>query len=110
MVMVHKPGLRDHDFEHLPGLQFPIARLPDFIRIHEAIAGMVAPSRVVAIALNTMLYPDEAEAKRVIAQIAAETGLPADDPVRFGAARLWQAIHDGVEALPWVAGGLPVAG
>jgi uncharacterized NAD-dependent epimerase/dehydratase family protein len=110
MVMVHKPGLRDHDFEHLPGLQFPIARLPDFIRIHEAIAGMVAPSRVVAIALNTMLYPDEAEAKRVIAEIAAETGLPADDPVRFGAARLWQAIHDGVEALPWVAGGLPVAG
>jgi uncharacterized NAD-dependent epimerase/dehydratase family protein len=110
MVMVHKPGMPNHDFDHRPDVRFPIAKLPDFIRIHEAVAGMVAPSKVVAIALNTMLYPDEAEAKRVIDQVAAETGLPADDPVRFGADRLWRAIHDGVDALPWVAGALPVLG
>ena len=36
------------------------------------------------------------------AVIAGETGLPADDPVRFGADRLWPAVRDAVEALPWV--------
>jgi uncharacterized NAD-dependent epimerase/dehydratase family protein len=108
MVMVHKPGMPNHDFDHLPDASFPIARLPEFIRVHEAIAGMVAPSKVVAIALNTMLYPDEAEARRVVAEIEAETGLPADDPVRFGADRLWGRIHEAVDALPWVARGLTV--
>ncbi|HXI45328.1 MAG TPA: DUF1611 domain-containing protein [Candidatus Acidoferrales bacterium] len=108
MVMVHKPGLANHDFDHLPEASFPIAKLPEFIRTHEALASMVAPSRVVAIALNTSLYADEAEARRVIAAIAAETGLPADDPVRFGADRLWAAIHEGVDVLPWVARAVPV--
>jgi len=104
MVMVHKPGLPAHDFDHLPEASFPIARLPDFIRLHETVAALVAPSKVVAVALNTMLYPSDADARRVIAEIAEETGLPTDDPVRFGADRLWTAIRDGVDALPWVTG------
>jgi uncharacterized NAD-dependent epimerase/dehydratase family protein len=92
MVMVHKPGQTEHDFDHLPEASFPIARLPEFIRLHETVAGLVAPSRVVAIALNTSLI-DEAEAHRVVAATERETGLPAGDPVRFGGARLWAAIH-----------------
>ncbi len=102
MIMVHKPGLAEHDFDHLPEASFPIASLPGYIELHERIAGLVAPSKVVAMALNTSLYPDDAEARRIIASIAAETGLPADDPVRFGADGLWRAVHDAVEALPWV--------
>jgi D-glutamate N-acetyltransferase len=102
MVLVHKPGLTEHDFDHLPGVSFPIAELPPFIELHERIAGMIAPSKVVAMALNTSLYPDEDEARRVIDAIARETGLPADDPVRFGADRLWPQIRDAVGALPWV--------
>jgi uncharacterized NAD-dependent epimerase/dehydratase family protein len=102
MVMVHKPGLVEHDFDHLPEASFPIARLGPFIELHERIAGMVAPSKVVAMALNTSLYPDDDDARRVIAEVADETGLPADDPVRFGAGRLWPAVRDAVEALPWV--------
>jgi uncharacterized NAD-dependent epimerase/dehydratase family protein len=102
MVMVHKPGLAEHDFDHLPEASFPIARLPDFIRLHESVAGLVAPSKVVAIALNTSLFPDEAEARRIIDWTETETGLPAADPVRFGADDLWRAIHRRVEALPWV--------
>jgi uncharacterized NAD-dependent epimerase/dehydratase family protein len=102
MVMVHKPGMAEHDFDHLPDVSFPIARLPDFIRLHESVAGLVAPSKVVAIALNTSLYPEEAAARRVIAEISAETGLPADDPVRFGGGPLWAAIRESVDALPWV--------
>ncbi len=102
MILVHKPGLAEHDFDHLPEASFPIAELGPFIELHERIAGLVAPSTVVAVALNTSLYPSDEEARAVIASIEAETGLPADDPVRFGADRLWPAVRDAVEALPWV--------
>ena len=100
MVMVHRPGQVEHDFEHLPEASFPIARLPEFIKLHEAVAGLVAPSRVVAIALNTSLIPGEAEARRVIAETEGETGLPAADPVRFGADGLWAAIHAALAPVP----------
>jgi uncharacterized NAD-dependent epimerase/dehydratase family protein len=103
MVMVHKPGLAEHDFDHLPEASFPIASLPAFIDLHERVAGLVAPSKVVAIALNTSLIPDEEAARRVVAETEAETGLPTDDPYRFGPERLWAAIRAGVEALPTVA-------
>ena len=89
-------------------MSFPIARLPEFIGLHEQVAGLVAPSKVVGMALNTMLYPDDDAARQVIADIAAETGLPTDDPVRFGGDRLWAAVYDAVEALPWVKGAVPV--
>ena len=102
MVMVHKPGLEIHDFDHLPEVSFPIASLPGFIELHERVAGLVAPSKVVAVALNTSRYPDDAEARRIIAETEAETGLPTDDPVRFGGDRLWVAVRQGVDALPWV--------
>jgi len=109
MVMVHKPGLAEHDWDHLPGLSFPIARLPEFIRLHETVASLIAPSKVVAVALNTMLYPSDDDARRVIDEIADQTGLPTDDPVRFGADRLWPAIREAVDALPWVKRALPMA-
>ncbi len=104
MVMVHKPGLAGHDFDHLPDASFPIASLPAFIETHERVAGLVAPSRVVAVALNTSLIPDEREARRIVEATAIETGLPTDDPVRFGPDRLWAAIRERVDALPWVRG------
>ena len=64
---------------------------------------MVAPSKVVAIALNTSLYRRRRRgAARSSPGSPAETGLPADDPVRFGADRLWPAIRDAVDELPWV--------
>jgi uncharacterized NAD-dependent epimerase/dehydratase family protein len=99
LVMVHKPGLAEHDFDHVDGASFPIKPLPEFIRLHEAVAALVAPATVVAVALNTSLYPDEADARRVVAETEALTGLPADDPVRFGPDRLWAAIRPAVEAL-----------
>jgi uncharacterized NAD-dependent epimerase/dehydratase family protein len=109
MVMVHKPGLSEHDFDHLPDVSFPIARLPGFIALHEQVAGLVAPSKVVAIACNTSLFPDPDEARRVIEAIAAETGLPADDPVRFGPTRLWAEIERRVDALPSIGGRVAAA-
>ena len=62
-------------------------------------AGLVAPSRVGAVAVNTSLYPDEADARRVIAEVAAQTGLPADDPFRFGGTALFAGIRAAVERL-----------
>jgi uncharacterized NAD-dependent epimerase/dehydratase family protein len=102
MVMVHKPGLAGHDFDHLPDASFPIAELQPFIELHERVAALVAPSKVVAVALNTSLYRDEADARRVIAEMAEQTGLPTDDPFRFGPERLWPAIRERVDALPSV--------
>ncbi|HET9084636.1 MAG TPA: DUF1611 domain-containing protein [Candidatus Limnocylindrales bacterium] len=102
MVLVHKPGLAEHDFDHLPDVSFPIAPLVPFIEMHERIAGLIAPSKVVAIALNTSLYPNDDEARGVIAAIRDETGLPTDDVIRFGADGLWGAVRDAVDALPWV--------
>jgi len=99
LILVHKPGTTDHDFDHLPDVTFPIASLPGFIRIHEQVAGLVAPSTVVAIALNTSLYPDEADALRIIAETGAETGLPTDDPYRFGPDALWSAIRERMKEL-----------
>ena len=84
MVMVHKPGMAEHDFDHLPEARFPIASLRPFIALHEQVAGLIAPSKVVAVALNTSLIADDDEARRIVAATAAETGLPCDDPVRFG--------------------------
>jgi uncharacterized NAD-dependent epimerase/dehydratase family protein len=102
MVLVHRAGLEAHDFDHLPDASFPIAELGSFVDLHERIAGLVAPSRVVAVALDTSRIAADDAARAAIEAIAAETGLPCDDPIRFGAERLWTAVHDGVEALPWV--------
>lgn len=102
MILVHKPGLAAHDWDHLPERTFPLMSLPDAVRVHETIANLVAPSKVVAIALNTSNYADEAEARRIIEATAAETGLPVADPVRFGGDGLWAQIETAVEALPWV--------
>jgi uncharacterized NAD-dependent epimerase/dehydratase family protein len=101
MVMVHRPGQTEHDFDHLPGMSFPIADLNPFIELHERIAGLVAPSKVVGLSLNTSLFSDDEHARRVIDELAEQTGLPADDPVRFGPDRLWAAIRERVDALPW---------
>jgi uncharacterized NAD-dependent epimerase/dehydratase family protein len=92
MVMVHMPGQAEHDFDHAPGRHFPLAPLAPFIRLHEDVAALVAPSKVVAVALNTRLVPDDEEARRLCALTEAETGLPTDDVVRFGPDRLWAAI------------------
>src|SRR5215213_3234776 len=66
MVLVHKAGQTEHDFDHLPGASFPIADLRPFIDVHERVASLVAPSRVVAVALNTSLYADDEVARRLV--------------------------------------------
>jgi uncharacterized NAD-dependent epimerase/dehydratase family protein len=45
------------------------------------------------VALNTAGL-DDADARDAIATAAADTGLPADDPVRFGSAYLLDAVRN----------------
>lgn len=69
----------------------PMATLPELVRAYQAAAAWVAPARVVGVALHTGGL-DAKAAEAACARATAETGLPATDPVRFGAAPLADAI------------------
>ncbi len=97
MIMVHQPGRQWHSEWESAGDMARIRPLDHLIRVHEQVAGLVRPSRVVAIGLNTSLYPDEREARQIIEATEAEIGLPADDPFRFGGERLFEAVRTALE-------------
>jgi uncharacterized NAD-dependent epimerase/dehydratase family protein len=97
MVLVHEPTRTEHHgWEGRPGAA--LHEIKPLIAIHEAVAGLVAPSKVVGIALNTTALP-ESQARAEIARVAQETGLTVDDPVRFGAERLLDGIRAQFEAM-----------
>jgi uncharacterized NAD-dependent epimerase/dehydratase family protein len=86
-VLCHKAGATE--VEGFPG--HPLPSLPDLVELHERISLPARPAQVAAIAVNTADL-DEAAAREAVAEAAGETGLPADDPVRFGAGRLVDAV------------------
>ncbi len=69
----------------------PILGLPELIDLHESMSLKLRPAKVACIGLNTSTVSEE-EARAAIAAAEAETGLPADDPVRFGAGKLLEAV------------------
>ena len=86
-VLCHQPGTTE--VEGYP--DHPLPGLAELVELHERVALPRRRARVAAIALNTREL-DEAAARAALAEAEAETGLPADDPVRFGAARLVEAV------------------
>jgi uncharacterized NAD-dependent epimerase/dehydratase family protein len=86
-VLCHQAGQRYVDDDE----RFPIPPLSELIDLHERMSLLARPARVAAIALNTRNL-DEDAARAAVEEAEAETGLPADDPVRFGAARLVDAL------------------
>jgi uncharacterized NAD-dependent epimerase/dehydratase family protein len=88
-VLCHKAGARE--VEGFPG--HPLPSLPELVDLHERISLPARPGKVAAIALNTAGL-DEDAARAAIDEAGAETGLPADDPVRFGAGTLLAAVRD----------------
>jgi uncharacterized NAD-dependent epimerase/dehydratase family protein len=94
MVLAHEVGrLCHHGWEERDSR---LKGLPETIRVHEEVARLVAPSVVAAVALNTGRLSDE-EARREIERSAAETGVPTDDPYRFGGERLLAALRERLE-------------
>jgi D-glutamate N-acetyltransferase len=91
-VLCHLAG--QTEVEGYPGHEIP--SLPELIELHERIALPARKAKVAAIALNTRLL-DEGEARRTIEAAAAETGLVADDPVRFGPERVLDAVLASLE-------------
>jgi uncharacterized NAD-dependent epimerase/dehydratase family protein len=69
--------------------------LAELVELHERMSLKLRPAKVVCVALNTAFVSEE-EAREAIAAAEAETGLPADDPVRFGAAKLLDAVLERV--------------
>ena len=78
MVMVHQPGRTHH--HGWEDTRYALRPMSELIPLHEQLAGLMAPSVVAAVALNTSLL-DEGAARREIARTADELGLPCDDPV-----------------------------
>jgi uncharacterized NAD-dependent epimerase/dehydratase family protein len=89
LVLCHEVGRTQ--IEGAGGGPHPIPPLCELVELHERLALPARPARVAAVALNTSVLGEE-EARAAIAAAEDETGLPADDPVRFGAARLVDAV------------------
>jgi uncharacterized NAD-dependent epimerase/dehydratase family protein len=89
LVLCHEAGRTQ--IEGAGGGPHPIPPLRELVELHERMALPARPARVVAVALNTRAL-GEAQARAVVAAAEEETGLPADDPVRFGAAKLVDAV------------------
>jgi D-glutamate N-acetyltransferase len=88
LVLVHKAGAAA--LRNYPDL--PIPPLPELVAAYEGVARRVRPARVAAIALNTADLAGDEDAREAIAAAQAETGLVADDVVRFGPDRVLDAV------------------
>ena len=87
-VLCHAAGATE--IEGCPG--HPIPPLTELIELHERIALPARKATVACVALNTAAIASDDDARRAIAEVADETGLPADDPVRFGAQHLLDSL------------------
>jgi len=86
-VLCHKAGERYVDEDE----RFPIPPLSELADLHERMSLLARPAKVLAVALNTSDLSDP-EAREAVAAAEAETGLPASDPVRFGAGPIVDAL------------------
>jgi uncharacterized NAD-dependent epimerase/dehydratase family protein len=89
LVLCHEVGRTQ--IEGAGGGPHPIPPLRELVELHERLALPARPARVAAVALNTSMLEEE-EARAAIAAAENETGLPADDPLRFGATKLVDAV------------------
>ena len=90
-VLCHMAG--ETEVEGYPG--HPLLSLPELVDLHERISLPARKAKVAAVALNTRLL-GEADARAAIAAAEAETGLVADDVVRFGPERVIDALLAGL--------------
>jgi uncharacterized NAD-dependent epimerase/dehydratase family protein len=87
-VLCHEVG---RDVVEGDPTESPIPSLSELVDLHERLSLKRRPARVACIALNTSKVSED-DAREAIAAAEEETGLPADDPVRFGAGKLLDAV------------------
>jgi D-glutamate N-acetyltransferase len=87
-VLCHVAGATE--IEGYPG--YPLPPLGEIVELHERASLPSRPARVAAIALNTRDLPDDEDARGAIREVEDETRLPTDDPVRFGARKVLDAV------------------
>jgi len=87
-VLCHRAGATE--IEGSPG--HPIPPLRELVELHERISLPRRKATVACLALNTADLESDDDAHAAIESAAAETGLPADDPVRFGSGYLLDAV------------------
>jgi len=87
-VLCHRAG--QTEIEGCAG--HPIPPLAELVELHERISLPARPAKVVCVAVNTAELESDQAARAAITAVAEETGLPADDPVRFGSAPLLDAV------------------
>jgi len=92
-VLCHRAGATE--IEGYPGA--PLPSLSELVELHERIALPRRRACVACLALNTAHLSEE-QARTAIAAAAEETGLPADDPVRFGGGPLLEAVLAAIHA------------
>jgi uncharacterized NAD-dependent epimerase/dehydratase family protein len=90
LVLCHEAGRT-----HVRRYQVPIPPLSRVCAIYEEAAGWLKPAATVAIALNTYGLTEES-AQSALALAEQETGLPATDPVRYGAGAILDALQAAV--------------
>lgn len=88
-VLCHLAGATE--VEGYPG--HPLLPLAELVELHERLSLPRRRAAVACVALNTG-HLDDGAARTAVAQVEADTGLVADDPVRFGATRLLDALLD----------------
>jgi uncharacterized NAD-dependent epimerase/dehydratase family protein len=91
LVLAHKAGATQ-----LVGYDVAIPPPSELVSAYESISRPLRPTRVAAIALNTSDL-DDAAARRAVSDTEAETGLVADDLVRFGPDRVLDAVLSALE-------------
>ena len=87
-VLCHRAG--STEIEGCPGHAIP--PLADLVELHERIALPRRPAKVACVALNTGELESDDDARETISAAASDTGLPTDDPVRFGSGYLLDAL------------------
>jgi len=92
-VLCHMAGATE--IEGYPG--HPLPSLRELIELHERASLPLRAARVASIALNTRALGEE-EARAAARAVEKETGLPADDPVRFGAGKVLDAVLSVVQS------------
>jgi uncharacterized NAD-dependent epimerase/dehydratase family protein len=99
--LVHGAAPHAYVLCHLAGQEFvddderfPMPPLTELVDLHERLSLRARPARVVGVALNTRLL-DDAQARAAVVAAREETGLPVDDPVRYGSGSLTAKVLEG---------------